>query len=282
MLEGCFTEDSSDVHCRLREQLLSPEKKLAAPKIGFAAETAGFPDGITDRLGRDLLQHGLGIVHLDVPLTNEAFQELGSTLGTAIPETAPAVQPYVENGFVLNLRADAGKTPDVDLQPFAVNPLSLHSEGSGRAVTEQPRHIVLMCLEPGDASASTLLVPMSEVAAGLTDEDLRLLSSTRYAEAPGVPPVVRVHEGHTTFSFRDFQQEPLRWVCTAPGATESAVNGALGLLLARMYDARNASAVSWSRGLLVVIDNTRFFHGRAAGLPRAAARTRHLKRLRIR
>ncbi|MFC9931849.1 TauD/TfdA family dioxygenase [Streptomyces sp. NPDC127190] len=255
---------------------------MAEPAVGFPAKAADFPGEILDGLDGDLLRHGLGVVRLDEPLPNDAFRKLGSALGTAIPETAPAVQPYVEDGVVLNLRADAGTTQDVSLQPFASNRLSLHSEGSGRSVADQPRYIVLMCVEPGDASASTVLVPMDEVAAGLSGEDLRLLRATRYADAPGVPAVVRSRGDHTVFSFRDFQQDTLRWVCEADGASPEAVNGALGRLLARMYEARGASGVVWSRGLLVVIDNTRFFHGRTAGLPRAAARTRHLKRLRIR
>ncbi|MFF6791191.1 hypothetical protein ACVW0K_002274 [Streptomyces filamentosus] len=255
---------------------------MPEPTVGFPAAAADFPGKVLEGIEEDLLRYGLGVVRLDEPLPNDDFRKLGSALGTAIPETAPAVQSYVEDGVVLNLLADAGITQDVSLQPFASNPLSLHSEGSGRSVADQPRYIVLMCVEPGDNSASTVLVPMDEVAAGLDAEDLRLLRATRYADAPGVPTVVRARGDHTVFSFRDFQQDALRWVCEAEGATPDAVNGALGRLLARMYDARGASGVLWSRGLLVVIDNTRFFHGRTAGLPHAAARTRHLKRLRIR
>ncbi|MEU6243471.1 TauD/TfdA family dioxygenase [Streptomyces sp. NPDC047024] len=255
---------------------------MAEPEVGLTAKSADFPGEILDGLDRDIRRRGLGVVRLDEPLSNDSFLKLGSSLGTAIPETAPAVQPYVEDGVLLNLRADAGITRDVSLQPFASNPLSLHSEGSGRSLADQPRYIVLMCVEPGDNSASTVLVPMAEVASDTSDEDLRLLRATRYADAPGVPPVVRSQGDHTVFSFRDFQQDPLRWICEADGATQHAVNGALGRLLARMYGARGTSGVLWSRGLLVVIDNTRFFHGRMAGLPRAAARTRHLKRLRIR
>ncbi|MEU3384967.1 TauD/TfdA family dioxygenase [Streptomyces albidoflavus] len=282
MLEGSFTEKPSDDHCRLREGLLSADTVLDEPEVGLAAETADFPGQIPDALDRDLLRHGRAVVQLNEPLADDAFVKLGSVLGTAIHETAPAVRSYVEDGVVLNLRADAGITRDVSLQPFASNPLSLHSEGSGRSVADQPRYIVLMCVEPGDNSASTVLVPMADVAATLSDDDLRLLRATRYADAPGVPPIVRSQGDHTVFSFRDFQQDTLRWVCEADGATQDAVDGALRRLLARMYEARGASGVLWSRGLLVVIDNTRFFHGRTAGLPRATARTRHLKRLRIR
>lgn len=282
MLEGSFVEASSNDHCRLRDRLLSVERALPEPEVSFSAGTAAFSGKVLEDLESGLAQHGLGVVRLSEPLGNDAFLELGSALGTAIPENAPAVRSYVEEGVVLNLRADAGITRDVSLQPFASNPLTLHSEGSGRSVADQPRYIVLMCVSPGDNSASTVLVPMTEVAAGMSDEDLCLLGVTRYADAPGVPPIVRAQGGRTVFSFRDFQQDALRWVCAADGATQDAVNRAIGRLLVGMYEARGASGVVWSRGLLVVIDNTRFFHGRTAGLPRAAARTRHLKRLRLR
>lgn len=122
MLEGSFTEKPSDDHCRLREGLLSADTVLDEPEVGLAAETADFPGQIPDALDRDLLRHGRAVVQLNEPLADDAFVKLGSVLGTAIHETAPAVRSYVEDGVVLNLRADAGITRDVSLQPFASNP----------------------------------------------------------------------------------------------------------------------------------------------------------------
>ncbi|MFC3346590.1 TauD/TfdA family dioxygenase [Streptomyces echinoruber] len=256
---------------------------LPAPQLGFRAEAATFLETGAARMTADLRRHGLALVHLDQPLANKDFQQLGSLLGTAIPETDGAVQPYVDDGVILNLVADKGQTQDVSLQPFATNALSLHSEGSGRSTADQPRYIVLMCVEPGDASAaSTVLVPMAAVDAGLSEEERRLLAATRYHSAPGVPTIARFQQGRTVFSFRDFQGSPLRWACVADGAGEQSVNGALRRLLAQMYDPGHARAVSWSRGLLVVIDNTWFFHGRTAGVSRTTDRPRHIKRLRIR
>jgi hypothetical protein len=218
------------------------------------------------------------------PLEDGEFLALGDSLGPAVPELDPATRAHTQYGVLLNLRSAVGHTDDPSQQPFATNPLSLHSEGSGRALADQPRYIVLMCEDPGrDASAPrTVLVPMSGVAARLSADDLRLLSCTRYRDAPGAPTIVRPSADRYAFSMRDFQGAPLRWSCTLPGATEDGVNAALGRLLAAMYAGDGASAVKWTRGLLVVIDNARFFHGRTSGSTRPGPHPRHLKRLRIR
>jgi alpha-ketoglutarate-dependent taurine dioxygenase len=60
-----------------------------------------------------------------------------------------------------------------------------------------------------------------------------------------------------------------------------AVDGALRDLLASMYAPGAASGVHWARGMVVIIDNTCFFHGRTAGRAAASSRRRHLSRLRI-
>ena len=277
-----FVEESTDDHCRLRRELLS-SGSLPAPPTGFSDSSAGFSDAAADHMLHCLDQRGLAVLQLADPLTNDAFRRLGALLGTAIPETDAAVQRYVEDGVILHLVAEEGRTSDVSLQPFATTPLSLHSEGSGRAARDQPRYIVLMGCDPGtDTSATTVLVPMAAVGSRLSDEDLRLLTSTRYEGRSGVPTVARREEGRIVYSFRDFQGSPLRWVCDASGADETAVNQAFRRLLAGMYSPEEAYGVRWTRGLLVVIDNTSFFHGRSRGPERPAGRPRHLKRLRIR
>ncbi|PBC78955.1 alpha-ketoglutarate-dependent taurine dioxygenase [Streptomyces sp. TLI_235] len=283
MLASCFSEDEADEHCRLRRRLLSVDSELPPPAVGFPAAADGFLEAGADRLLHNLREYGLAVVHLDEPLTHDQFVALGALLGEAIPETDDAVQPYVEDGIVLNLVADAGRTQDVSLQPFATGPLSLHSEGSGRSAADQPRYIVLMCEEPGSGeSAATVLVPMAAVADRLSAEDAVLLAATRYEGRPGVPTVARREDGRTVYSFRDFQRDPLHWVCDAPEAHPDTVNRAIRRLLAGMYAPRQAYGVPWTRGLLVVIDNTWFFHGRTAGAVGPVGRPRHLKRLRIR
>ena len=283
MLRGEFTEHPTDEHCALRDRLLAEDAVHPTPEGVLEAEAAAFPETGVARLRDQLERRGLALVQLDEPLPNDSFRRLGDLLGTPTPETDPAVQPYVDDTVILNLRADQGRTADVSLQPFATGPLTLHSEGSGRAVAEQPRYIVLMCCDPGTAaSASTVLVPMEAVTARLSDEDLHLLMATRYADRPGVPTVARRDGRRVVYSFRDFHGTPLRWTCQAPRADEQAVHGAMRRLLAEMYRPEPAYAVTWRRGLLVVIDNHRFFHGRTAGSAQGGDRPRHLKRLRVR
>ncbi|MEU5029309.1 TauD/TfdA family dioxygenase [Streptomyces milbemycinicus] len=282
---GSFRASPSDPHVAAREVLLGNGRRLPGPNASHTPNDgpAG-GDALHREVTEQLWQRGLAAVQLDEPLPHDRFVALGGFLGTAVPETDPAVQPYVEDGIVLNLRSEHAPTPDVSLQPFARNSLSLHSESSGAALAEQPRYIVLMCVAPGDdpEHAMTVLVPMREVARRLAPHTLELLSRTRYRDRPKAPPVARRVDGHWVFSFRDFLDQELQWTHTGPHTDGEAVNGALRELLAAMYEPEPAAGVRWRRGLLVVIDNTYYFHGRTAGATAPPRSRRHLQRLRIR
>lgn len=281
---GQYREEASDSHCLLRDALLDSGTHLPGvpADVGFTPEEP-WPSW-SDRMAKEVTANGLAVVRMLEPLPDEEFLALGKALGSAMPELDPATRAHTDRQVILNLRSQEGYTDDVTRQPFAANPLSLHSEGSGRALTDQPRYIVLMCVEPGQDKEAprTVLVPMVRVTAQLSPDDRRLLAATSYRNGQAVPPIARPEAGSDVYSFRDYQGEPLDWVCTFGDATVAEVNGALGRLLTAMYAFDGASAVNWTRGLLVVIDNTRFFHGRTAGAVRPSARPRHLRRLRIR
>ncbi|HEX7309077.1 TauD/TfdA family dioxygenase [Lentzea sp.] len=247
----------------------------------MAATAGGSPGDVADVVRAELRQHGAAVVELADTLSDEDFRAFGAHLGDAMPEIAPAVQPFVTDGVILNLVTRHAHTADTSLQPFAENSLSLHSEGSGRTAGEQPRYIVLMCEDPGadPASAQTVLVSMSVVLQRLSAEDRAVLSRTRYADLPAGETILREHEGREVFAFRDFLHDELKWVNEGDDG-DDAVDRALQALLAGMYES-GASGVLWRRGLLVVIDNTYFFHGRTAGVS-SPAHPRHLKRLRLR
>jgi alpha-ketoglutarate-dependent taurine dioxygenase len=282
MTEGTFLERTSDPHTALRTALLERGPVLPAPAARvLCASAAELARGGGAELLRGLRESGLGVARLDRPLSSEEFLELGRVLGRAMPETDPAVQPQVEHGVILDLVTKHGHTGDVSLQPFATQHLTLHTESSGRPAAAQPRYIVLMCREPGDNStaAQTVLVSMASVAARLPAEALAVLAGTRY-RTPGVPFVVREAEGRRVFSFRDFQAQPLEWVHTSDEVAEGDVNEALRSLLAAMY-APDATGIHWAPGMLVVIDNTFWFHGRTAGAVTFGRAPRHLRRLRI-
>ncbi|MEV5773395.1 TauD/TfdA family dioxygenase [Streptomyces antimycoticus] len=281
---GAFLADAADPHVPLRERLLGngipPADVTGRPRPDLAS---GPSDTLHEEVSEQLWSRGLAAIQLDEPLPNDRFTALGAFLGTAMPERDPAVAPYVEEEVILNLRSEHARTDDVALQPFAGNYLSLHTESSGAPVERQPRYIVLMCLAPGDASqgARTVLVPMREVARRLAPETLAVLSRTRYRDRPGVPTIARQVGDRWVFSLRDFLADELQWSYEGPEEDAAAVGDALRELLAAMYAPEHAQGLQWRRGLLVVIDNTYFFHGRTSGSATPEARLRHLKRLRV-
>ncbi len=280
MITGVFRQTAEQRHVPLRRQLLGADQRLPVPPFERSTR-AGDPAELAAVTREQLRAHGAVVVRLDRPLDNEEFIAFGATLGVAQPELAPAVQPFVEAEVILNLVTTSPATLDTDLQPFAANWLSLHTESSGAPVPRQPRYIVLMCITPGDdpKCARTVLVPMGEVYRRLPAPDREVLRSLRYDHGDP-PPMLRIEEDRPIFSVRDFQEDPLHWVHDGPEEDPQAVNAALARLYAAMYGSPGL-AVRWDRGLLVVIDNTVHFHGRTAGVAAPPGATRHLKRLRI-
>src|SRR5215468_6898860 len=111
MLSGSFVEQADDEHVRLRTELLDAGAVLPDPAPGpVPAAAAGGIRSLADRLLPALGRGGLAVLALDRPLDNTEFRALGAMLGTATPELDPAVQPFVEDGVVLNLRDVHGRT----------------------------------------------------------------------------------------------------------------------------------------------------------------------------
>lgn len=281
MIHGTFLEAPRDAHVARRAALLehsalppSQLPSIVAPAATFLSDGRGLTKAALD-------SHGLAVIQLDEPLSTTQFIAFGNALGTPIPERAPEIQQYVDDGVVLNLHTRFGPTRDVARQPFASNFLTLHSESSGRRVSEQPRYIVLMCVDPGESvrAPQTVVVPMRGVVERLLPAAVSLLSQTRYAGRPG-PPILRQEGGRWIVCFRDFQSHSLDWEHTGPGGG-AAVNDAIRQLLASMYAPQGALSVVWKRGLVVVIDNQFHVHGRSAGAFHPDGRQRHLIRLRI-
>lgn len=289
MMHGIFVSGTTDAHIAPRADLLERLGSELAPPLLTVPEVSAedFPGRALDDFVGRLEKDGLAGALLDRPLSDERFRAFGEVLGTPLPETDPAVLPRVSLDVVLNLVGERSRTENVALQPFAANPLSLHTEGSGRPVAEQPRYIVLMCCEPGDvtSAAQTVLAPMDAIGSRLTPRERETLSRTRYRRNAQGPPILRDVDGRQVFSFRDFLAEPLEWTYsgtdTTPDITSDTVNTVLRGLLTAMYAPGGHTGVRWERGLLLAIDNTFYFHGRRAGTSSVPARRRHLKRLRI-
>lgn len=281
-MKGTFWQEAAHPYVALRRDMLDSGRRYRAPFASVPAEAAA-PTVTAAVVATRLREHGIGVVTLDRPMTNAEFRAFGAVLGTAQPERSPDVRAMVENEVILNLRTEYPATADPARQPFAANSLSLHSESSGAAPAAQPRYIVLMCVSPGaDPSAGqTVVVPMTDVYVTLSGDTRQLLARTRYDLLAGTPPTILRHVGaRPVFSFRDFLDAPLNWTTSGTVGARAEVERALIQLYSAMYG-HGAFGFSWRRGLLVAIDNTRYFHGRTSAPPPVPGQARHLKRLRI-
>lgn len=278
-MRGVYRQHPAQPHVELRRKLLDGATTWPAPvpTVGSATD----PSATAEAVLTQLRATGLAAVALDRPMTSSEYVSFGGVLGTPQPEKAASVRPRVEHGVILDLTTTHAATDDPDVQPFAAGHLSLHSESSASPPAVQPRFISLLCVEPGySTAAQTVLVAMDAVAASLSADDRTVLAATRYDGHAGAPRMLREEHGHAVFSIRDFQDDPLDWKHTGPASTEAEVNVSLDRLYAAMY-CGPAAGVTWRTGLLVVIDNQRYFHGRSAGRPPGPGVSRHLRRLRI-
>lgn len=283
-MDGTFVEQVTDKHIQLRQDMLESGTILPPPLLDtIKLQTNNFLTTVDNTILNTLYKTGHVVVQLDEPLSNKQFITLGSLLGTAMPETDPAVKSYVERDTILNLVSEYGHTQDVSHQPFATNFLTLHTESSSRRAEEQPRYIVLMCNEPGDdaTAAQTVLVPMATVERQLTPDEIAILSQTRYHNSYHGPSIVRSLGDHHVFSFRDFHTQNLEWTYANNDQSADDINTTIRSLLASMYAPGASTGVHWKCGMLIIIDNTFFFHGKTAGSFTTSTKKRHLKRLRI-
>jgi alpha-ketoglutarate-dependent taurine dioxygenase len=221
------------------------------------------------------------IIHLaDHLLSSRELLDFASKLGQPMPETAPAVQKYVEYDSVLNLRREYGLEENAEVQPFATNAITLHTEGSRNPVERQPRLLVFQCRETAAAGqgGQTVLVRMDDVFQCLSDSSARILRQTKYVSPPGCPFIIREVNGRPTFSFRDFKVEPLEWTYAGLASDDAeSVNHAISEALVGMYGAP-WTGVHWHTKVLVILSNFHFFHGRTAIVSQTE---RHLQRVRL-
>ena len=265
-MRGMFLEGSDDPHIGLRQAMLVDAAMLGGSITAVSGKADSFEQQALPTARELLSSLGLCLFQLDRPLSVEAFEAFARKIGQPVPETNPQVQSNVERGVLLHLRTSFPPTQLVELQPFSASFLSMHSESSGHAVADQPRYIALQCLEPGELESAprTVLASMEAITKQLSAQTLDILCRTRYDGPSTSPPILRRQREQWVLSFRDFHRHSLAWVHDGP-ATSDAVQSALRELLAAMYAGVDSSAVRWTRGLLLVIDNQRWLHGRTEG-----------------
>lgn len=285
-MKGTFCEHPDHRHVALRARLLGADAfALPDPPQAPRCDPASGSDELADTAAAGLEQHGLAVLDLGRTLHDDAYLAFGRRLGHLAAEQAPAVAPYVGHSAILSIKGEHAATADTDLQPFAANWLTLHTESSRAPHHLQPRYISLLCVNAGlqHQAAATVLVPIPPLLQALPARARELLGGTRY-DLPGAPQLIWKDGPATTLSIRDFHGDPLQWVHDGPADRPAEVNAALADLYAAMYATAGTCAVTWRAGLLVVIDNTRYLHGRRASTGQGPRRqpVRHLKRLRIR
>lgn len=264
----------------VQKPVLFPDSPHEEPKRFEALRRSPSPDWqhAADLLADGLDTDGLGLAHVRDPLDVDDFLALGHRFGRPLEETDPAVAPFVQRSTVLSLH-DRVRSDEDRLAPFTPRPLTLHTEGSRRPSAQQPRYIILMCVDPGVAgdSAQTILVPIPRIVDRLTADDLATLSNVREVVVPGTAPFVHVADDRPRLSFRDLGEDFYQLESNADKATTLR---ALERLVDACYSARPVSGTRWRRGDIVAIDNHRWMHGRTGSSP-ASGSARHLQRLRI-
>lgn len=277
---GRFIELNDHPHIALRADLLRSRELpvLAPPEQELDIGTAAATEEVLQQLSAS---EGCGLFKLASRPPNAGLIDFGKQLGQPMEERSSDVAEFVEQRVLLNVVDRFDAAAPVALQPFSSAALTLHSESSGNPLAWQPRFILLHCVDPGAGvgQAATVLVSMRAVAAALNDAELGLLSQTRYQRCEEGPNIARQGPHGWIFSFRDFGTEPLDWACADRAADPDQVNAAIAALLAALYSAESC-ALEWQPGLMVVIDNQRWFHGRRYS-SRRGGDGRWLQRLRI-
>jgi alpha-ketoglutarate-dependent taurine dioxygenase len=267
-------EDAAD------RSILTARTSLPPPPWFTIREAeASHLDRVVDNLRLDIFDQGCAAVQLERALTTEEFIAVGRAWGNPIPEHAPAVQPFVDEGCVLHLVVRFGHTDDVDRQPFSASPILLHTEGSVRPPIRQPRYLLFDCLVPPapGSGGQTVVVDMRDVVSSLDPETRLVLSTTRFAGA-GMAPVLRRAGRSDVICFRDFGGER---PALATDVDPARVDRAFSLLLAALYNPRSMFGLPWRSNMVVLLDNWRVFHGRTAICQAPGVReTRHLRRIR--
>jgi len=279
-LRGTFDPAAVPVLHELRQGRLNRADWYDEPDFLVPVEAS--VQGLGDSGWREVLdRYGAVKITLDRSMLPAEFIAFGQGLGSLIPERAPAVQPFVQDGMILNLRTDLPETQDVDLQPFAENFITLHTEGSLSALDVQPRYLVFLCLsapQPG-GGGQTLVRPVRPLVDELPANVIDTLVHTTLAGTAGVP-VFRWEGERLVLCFRDRGDTTIDWIST--GDDPDTVNSALGLLLRAIYELPGLSGIHWMPASLVILDNTAVMHGRSQVRPGGGEDRRHIQRLRVR
>jgi alpha-ketoglutarate-dependent taurine dioxygenase len=231
-----------------------------------------------DVLRDDLQRFGVAVVNVAGPVDNAAFIAFAEQLGQPEPERDPAVQPYVTDRVILDMRPVTDGS-DRNLEPFSPQPLTLHVEGTRRTADSQYRYLVFEYREmpSRDTGGQTLLLPMERLVERLGSA----LDPGRHLALhnPAAGPIVSEQRGHTLVYYRDPDTDPVNGYTDADGFDGTDAAEFLQVLTRSLYEPADICGLHPRANQLVVLDNTRFLHGRSGQA--APAASRRLRRIRV-
>jgi hypothetical protein len=264
---------------RAREQVLGARSWFAEPE--HERRTAvDVRSVLADRIGElraDLDRYGVASVDLGGPVSDLDLIAFASEFGTPAVEDDPHVQPYVSANVVLDIRPlTAGA--DAATEPFSPRPLKLHVEGTRRPAAGRFRYLVFEYREVTgpDRGGQTVLLPMSELVADL---GAALDTGRRIAlHSVDSGPIVSDVDGRTVINYRDPGADPVQAFTDAEHLTGVDVAEFLRFLTRSLYAPERIRGVHPVPHRLLVLDNTRFLHGRTE---QASPGPRRLRRIRV-
>jgi alpha-ketoglutarate-dependent taurine dioxygenase len=234
---------------------------------------------VADTLLAGTTKTGVGLCLLDRLLGTPELHRLAEQIGAPQPFADSRLHDHVENGTVLQLRADLESTDDRQWKLlFSDEPVVMHTELAMCAPEIQPRWLLFHCVRPPshDTGGQTLVVSMLDVFHALDPADRAILETTRLAGA--VSPFLRYDDGRPVFVFKD-GEDPYRWEHFG-SADEAGVTKALAALGTALYQKAAVRGVPWRRGMVALVDNHRVFHARSRTRRRGAS-PRWLQEIRL-
>jgi Taurine catabolism dioxygenase TauD, TfdA family len=284
---GIFVErDEADYAVRRQAVLKRREWYPSPDRTDAQTISDGDVLGCSAYVRTALRASGLAWIELDRALTNKELVELAKALGRPLKQPNPRTQPWVDEGVILNLRADHEETNDLEWGLlFSKNYVMLHTELAARPVKDQPQYIIFHCIEPPqqDAGGQTILISMENIRSALSRRQASIMRQTHHARYADVPRFLRCCGVKEIFAFKDLGGQDLVWRYEGDDRTVTSqeVNAAIAALLSSLYQPSGIIGFHWKRWALGIFDNTRYFHGRTFIHGPSEGPARHLRRVRI-
>lgn len=235
----------------------------------------------------ELNKNGIAVINCNKHLETREFIDIAEFFGLPMVEFCPKIQTFVQDQVVLNINTVYDTTKCIEHQPFASNFISMHTENSLSPPEKRSSLLLFQCIDPPlpGSGGHTVLISINNLIKKLSLKTRNILEKTCYKGRELNDPILEVINNSYHLKFRDFMYEPLEWVYWSSSKIPNDlnigmnINNAIENLLCSIYKS-SFNRVDWRKGTIVLIDNTKFMHGRTA---QSALKNsnRHLQRIRI-